>query len=350
MEYKIHRRNFVKSMGVAALAATSFSRAGYGQTTKPELSDVQIIGVRDPQLGMQLAVADYLSLFKQEGLNVSIAWQQSSGDLLNIMGGGSPIGTGNPLTQIILAARGIPARMLCAFADIAGGQGVVLAPGVHLNSPKEMEGKKCAFTEGANNPLILSGLAKRYGFDVSKIHMINMEPSEGVVAASRGDVDMLLSWQPFLYRLQQLKGTLYATGDTLYFTNPPEKLSENEKLLHQHSALVVRDDWVKAHPLTMQALLRALIKAEHVFFSDRAKAMDALQKTLKVPDGPLQVMATTSRYRIAISPELADTYVRTVQWAMDNHRITQRPDTKTAFDVAPLLAVDASRVTWQAGS
>jgi ABC-type nitrate/sulfonate/bicarbonate transport system substrate-binding protein len=345
MMAKLSRRDFLGAMS-ASLLLPSLARAAGA----PESTSFELLGVRDPQLGMQLAVADYLGLFKAEGIDVKIRWQESSGDVLTIMGGGFPIGIGNALTQIVLASRNVPVKIVNAFADISGGHGLVLAPGFKPATPRDLEGKRCAFTQGVNNPLILSGLGTRYGFDPAKIRMINMEPSEGVVAASRGDVDMLLSWQPFLYRLQQLKGELYASGNTLYFTQPPQKLSESDKLLHQHSTLLVNAAWLKTHPNTTQAVLRGLIKAESVYFTDRSTAMAALSAVLKVPSGVLQAMTDSSVYRIEISEALANTYRSTAAWALANNRIPKPADIESGIDVSALKAVDPARVTWGASA
>ena len=57
-----------------------------------------------------------------------------------------------------------------------------------LTSPKELEGKKLAYTNGNPQVLILAKMAKLYGFDFSKVTLVNMQPSEGVVAATKGDV------------------------------------------------------------------------------------------------------------------------------------------------------------------
>lgn len=312
-----------------------------------EMTKFDILGVRDPQLGMQLAIADAYGLFKNEGIDVTVKWQQASGDVLTIMGGGFPIGIGNPLSQIVLSSHNVPVKIVAALADISGGQGVVLAPGFHPASPNDLEGKRCAFTEGTNNPLILAGLARRYGFDASKIKMINMAPSEGVIAASRGDVDMLLSWQPNLYRLVALGGTLYATGASLNFTNPPQMLAEQDKLLYQHSTILARQDWIDANPNTMKALLRGLIKAEEIFISDRPRGMAALETTLKVPPEPLKIMTEVSHYGLSISPALVNTYKFTAAWALAVNRIQALASPDKGISATLLEQVAPQRVTWK---
>lgn len=313
----------------------------------PELREFEVLGVRDPQLGMQIAVAQQYGLFREEGIDITWRWMQSGGEALTVMGGGFPIGIGTPFGQIALAAQNMNVKILTAMADIADTQGLVLAPGVTLSHPRELEGKRCAFTQGNNSPLILERLGRRYGFDHTKIRMINMNPSEGVVAASRRDVDMLLAWQPFLHRLTTMGGTLYVTGGTLHFTNPATILPEEEKLLHVHSTIQVAQDWIATRPNALKAMLRALIKAGEVFKADRTRAMAAMQQVLRIPPEPLEVMAAANKYDIAISQALVNSYTFTSDWAVGIRRIPAPANPDTGISTTLLEQVDPSHVTWR---
>jgi NitT/TauT family transport system substrate-binding protein len=183
------------------------------QTKPVEQATIEIAAVRDPQLGAQVAIADALGYFKDAGLNVTVRWQQSGADIITLMAAGNQhIGTGGTFTQIVLAGQKLPVKTIAELADISGTQGFALSPGVKLGHPRELEGKKLAFTQGNSQVLILAKLAKTYGFDAGKVTLVNMQPSEGVVAASKGDVQGLLGWQPNLYRLVKLGGTMYVTG------------------------------------------------------------------------------------------------------------------------------------------
>jgi ABC-type nitrate/sulfonate/bicarbonate transport system substrate-binding protein len=173
-----------------------------------EQKDVDIAVVRDPQLGAQMAIANYYGYFKDEGLNVTIHWNQSGADIITVMAGGSaPLAAGSMFGQVLFVNQGLPIRTIAALADISEAQGFVLSPGVKLSSPKELEGKKLAFTQGSPSPLLLAKLAKLFGFDMAKVQLVNMNQPEGIIAASKGEVDGLLGWQPNLYRLIKLGGT-----------------------------------------------------------------------------------------------------------------------------------------------
>ncbi|SDD64363.1 ABC transporter substrate-binding protein [Belnapia rosea] len=332
---------------LGALAATLATPA-LVRAAAIEQSTVEVIGVRDPQLGAQLAVADQFGLFKEQGLEVTIRWTQSAADTLTIMGGGSAaIGVGGSFTQVVFGGQKLPIRTITALADIAETQGFVLSPGVKLASPKELEGKRLAFTQGNSQVVLLAKLADMFGFDQSKITLVNMNQSEGVVAASKGDVHGLLGWQPNLFRLVAMGGTMYCTGGTLYTTGAPQVMPEDRKPLYNHSTLMATNEWIEGKPNTLAALLRALLKATSIINDDRARAMTALQRVLRVDAEALTVMVNANKYALGITPSLVASHKFQSEWAMNIKRIPAAPAPEDCFATRILELVDPALVTWK---
>ncbi|WP_149536337.1 ABC transporter substrate-binding protein [Siccirubricoccus phaeus] len=316
----------------------------------PEEKEFEFLGVRDPQLGMQLAVAEHFGLFREEGINLTFRWQPSGGDVLTVMGSGFPIGVGSQLGQIALAGQNMPVKILTGLADISDTQGIVLGPNCRIGNLKELEGKRVAFTQGNNSPLMFVKLAQRFGFDHTKLQMVPMAPSEGVIAASKGDVDILLAWQPFLYRLTTMGGTLFATGGAHYFTGQKVVLPETEKLLYSHSVILANQSWIDGKPNTLQALLRALIKADARFKADRAACMPALQRVLRIDPEPLKVMTEANRYGVLIDRPLVNSYRFTNDWAVGIKRIPVSQTPESGITPVVLEKVAPDNVTWRAGA
>src|SRR6202043_796008 len=46
-----------------------------------EQSSLELAAVRAPQLGAQVAIANYYGYFKEEGLSVTVRWTQSGADI-----------------------------------------------------------------------------------------------------------------------------------------------------------------------------------------------------------------------------------------------------------------------------
>jgi hypothetical protein len=88
----------------------------------------------------------------------------------------------------------MPVHAIAGLADIADTEGFVLAPGVKLSSPKDLKGKKLAYTNGNPQVLILAKLAKIHGFDSAAYRTVSFLNSTGLrcgpnSSKSAGDSD-----------------------------------------------------------------------------------------------------------------------------------------------------------------
>ena len=337
------RRAVLGGIAIGVWGAATRARAAEVETPAFE-----VLVVRDPQLGAQFAVAEQYELFREQGLSVTVRWLQSAADTLTIMGGGAaPVGVGGSFTQVVLGGQGLPVRTISALADITETQGFALAPNVKLSHPRELEGKRLAFTQGNSQVLLLAKLARTYGFDQSKVTLVNMNQSEGIVAASRGDVHGLLGWQPNLYRLVALGGSMYCTGGTLFVNGQPEVQAENDRLLYNHSTLMASQTWIDTKPNTLAALLRAVTKATEMMTADRPRAMAALQRTLRIDNDALDVMTTANKYAVGISPALIASHRFQTEWARSINRIPSAPPPEACFTTRIAEMVDPGLVTWR---
>ncbi len=337
------RRDVLLGAGAAMLAASGARAAG-----APETRAVEIAGVRDPQLGAQLAIAQQFGYFKDAGLDVTIHWNQSAADTLTTMASGINVGVGGIFTQVVFSGQKLPIRTITALADIAETQGFALAPNVKLSSPKELEGKKLAYTQGNSQILLIANLAKMYEIDLAKVTLVNMNQSEGIVAASKGDVAGLLGWQPNLYRLISMGGTMYATGTQLFVTGKEQILPFDDRLQYNHSVLLASQDWIDTKPNTLAALMGAIKRATDLLMTDKPKALAAMQPVLKIDMDALKVMAEANKYTIGISPSLARSLTFQSDWALSVKRIAEPVTPAVSFAPGILNAMDPSLVTWKA--
>jgi NitT/TauT family transport system substrate-binding protein len=343
------RRVVARTAGGLALAGLPrlFACSSASAAEELEEKSIEIAAVRDPQLGAQIAIANEYGYFKDEGLNATVHWNQSGADVITEMAGGSQyIGTHGVFGAVVFGGQDLPIKIITALADIAGTQGFALSPGVKLANPRELEGKKLAFTQGNSQVLILAKMAKMFNIDTTKITMVNMNPAEGVVAASKGDVQGLLGWQPNLYRLTQLGGTLYATGTTLYVSGRPEPLSKSDQLQYNHAVLMAAQSWIDGKPNTLKAVLRAVRTATALLASDRPKALAAMQQQLRIDPDALTVMADANKYAMGITDAVAASLKFQSDWALEIKRIPKPVTPAEVFAPQLLQEMDPQLVTW----
>lgn len=310
---------------------------------KLEQTDVAIVATRDTQVGVQLAIADALGYFKDEGLQVSPKWVQSGDDVVQLLGSGAvPIGCASTFGATLLAAQRIPIHAVQGLADMAGTQGFVLAPNVRLTSPKALEGKKLAYTNGNPQILILAKLAKKYGFDMSKVTMVNMQPSEGLVAANKGEVAGLLSFEPFLHRLAAMGGTKYATGRLSWVTGQ----QQDDRLLYLNAILMVQDSWIKDKPNTVKAVMRAFDRATNFLASDRKKSVEIIGSGIKIDPAAIAAIMNVNSYSSTLSPDVASSISDLSDWALSIKRIPIAVKGSDIIDPRLLTSMNPSLVTW----
>ncbi len=341
------------TLGVASSAARAQEKRAeekLEQATKLEQTTVDVVATRDTQIGAQLAIADALGYFKDEGLRVTPKWVQSGDDVVQLLGSGAvPVGCASTFGATLLAAQKMPIHAIAGLADIGGTQGFVLAPGVKLSSPKELEGKKLAYTNGNPQVLILAKLARLFGFEFAKVTLVNMQPSEGVVAATKGDVVGLLTFQPNLYRLVSLGGTMYATGRDSWVTGTHEALGPENRLLYLNSMVMAQDSWIKDKPNTLKALIRAFNRATQLIATDRAKAMEQVQKQVRIDGDALAAIMNVNEYSSALTVPMGLSISYLSDWALSIKRIPIAVAPEDIIDPRLLASMDPSLVTWKPG-
>jgi ABC-type nitrate/sulfonate/bicarbonate transport system substrate-binding protein len=339
-------RNLLAGSILLGLAALGMSEAN--AQAKLEQTDVGIVATRDTQVGVQLAIADALGYFKDEGLQVAPRWVQSGDDVVQLLGAGAtPMGCASTFGATLLAAQRIPIHAVQGVADMAGTQGFALGPNAKLTNPKELEGKKLAYTNGNPQILILAKLAKRYGFDMSKVSLVNMLPSEGVVATEKGDVTGLLSFQPFLYRLTALGGRMYATGRQSWISGQQEDLGPSDRLLYLNAVLMAQDSWIKDKPNTVKAVMRAFDRATKFLASDRPQAIEIIQRGIKIDPAAISAIMNVNVYNSAITPEIASSVTDLSEWALSIKRIPAAVKPSDIIDPTLLASMNPSLVTWR---
>jgi NitT/TauT family transport system substrate-binding protein len=338
------RRRLMAGLASSVLLGTSFRSSAAASVEQPKF---EAIAIRDPQIGAQVAIADTYGLWREEGLDVSIRWLQTAADTMPLMASNSePLAFTNSFAQVVLGSRHLPVKTISKLADISGTQGFALSPGVRLSHPRELEGKRLAYTQGTPQVLLIGKLAKLYGFDMTKIHLVNMNQSEGVVAASKGDVDGLIGWEPNLYRVVKMGGTLYCTMNTQYVAGKAEPMPAQYPL-SVFSSLVAQQEWIDTKPNTLKALLRVLLKADAMLKDDRPRAFEAVHKVMRIDPDALQVMMKANIYGLGISPDLALGHQTLTEWALSEKKISAPSTPEQVFSTKILTAVDPSLVTWK---
>src|SRR2546426_12273354 len=65
---------------------------------------------------------------------------------------------------------------------------------------------------GAGVLIAIRNMAKELGVDITKIKFINMAPADQVAAISRGEIDAMAAWEPWVTKGIGAGGTFFFNG------------------------------------------------------------------------------------------------------------------------------------------
>jgi ABC-type nitrate/sulfonate/bicarbonate transport system substrate-binding protein len=176
--------------------------------------------------------------------------------------------------------------------------------------------------------------------------LMNMLPSEGVVAAEKGDVAGLLSFEPFLYRLTALGGTKYVTGRQSWITGQQQDLAASDRFLFLNAILMAQDSWIKEKPNTVKAVMRAFDRATKFLATDRQKAVEIVGQGIKIDPAAIAAIMNVNQYNSSITPDIASSITDLSEWALSIKRIPVAVKPTDIIDTTLLDAANPSLVTW----
>lgn len=298
---------------------------------------------KDPNLAAQIVIAREKGFFKDAGLNATISYFPSGGDLMAaIVGGSVSIGASGSTPTTTLRARPYPIRILSQMSDISGAVQIVVKQSV--KSLDDLYGKKIAVMPGTGSEAIFNSFVRDYGFDASKVTLVNMAPAEMLSSFSRGDVEGIALWEPHTTRARKLfSGKLLVSGTK---SEIPGK--EGAKRIYaDHSVLFATETFIREQPATVKAVLTALARADDFIRSNRDEATQILGKEFGFDKPDMTDIMASNRYTLVLDDELVRDLDGLADFLAQRKSIQSRPEAKSWIDPAPLRSVKPEWVKLQ---
>ncbi|MDQ6669881.1 MAG: ABC transporter substrate-binding protein, partial [Chloroflexota bacterium] len=296
----------------------------------PEVKQIEIWAVKDPQEAAQIALADTLGYYKDEGLDVTVKWIVSGTDMPSLAASGQVTfyGEGN-FTAAILRDKDVDMRYVMRTADISGTQSFVLGPNAKVASPKDLEGKKVGMAAGSGVSVAIANMAKQYGVAYDKIQFVNLQPPDQAPALIRGDIDAMAVWEPWSVAGRKLGGKLFFTGNRSFIDGTEKPVS----WLYLDSGINVKGDFMDKNPNTVKAVLRAIIRAtDYINTNPIETSATVLSKSLEVPADDLATIMKENIYSNEWDQRAVDGSNEFIAWGADLKYVSKPADVKEVVD------------------
>ena len=132
-------------------------------------------------------------------------------------------------------------------------------------SPDDISGKKLAVSFGTVSEYFADLFLDKYGIDLSKVKMVNLDAPNMPIALINGDIDAFTIWEPYVYNAKKSLG-----AKAIIF--------EEKGLYTMPWNLVSIDNYAKENPNIVEKMLRVMIKANEFINKNREEAVQITAK------------------------------------------------------------------------
>jgi NitT/TauT family transport system substrate-binding protein len=295
---------------------------------------------KDPNLAAQIAVASAKGFFRDAGVDVDVKYFPSGGDLMTaVVGGSVGLGSSGATPVTTLRSRPYPIKIVAQIADISGAQQIIVKRSV--KSPDELYGKKIAIMRGTGSEALFNSFVKAYGFDASKVELVNMAPAEMLASFARGTVDAISVWEPNTTRARKTSnGKVLVSGTK---SNIPGKEGPR-RIYGDHAVLFATETFLKEQPKVVRAVLNALAKADEFIVRNKQETTAILAKEFGLEPADMADVMDSNRYTLELNDVLVQDLDGVASFLYELKRIQSQPKAREWIDPAPLRDVQAKLV------
>ncbi|MCZ7573285.1 MAG: ABC transporter substrate-binding protein [Ardenticatenaceae bacterium] len=270
----------------AATATTAPAPTEAAAATKPaQMQTVKLVvgdGVGNP-LGHVQAISKAKG-FSEPGLEIE--WKRfpsGAAQVEALASGDLQVGIAGDTPAMALISGGTPAKIVSKQTDPSRGYAVYARQDANVQKPEDLYGKTVGFTFGSQASALWANVLGAYNLDASKMKTIDLSPPDLVASYERGDIEVFAIWQPYGYRLSQIRPTVKLHDPyTSYFPSAPGP----KRLGGYYTVIIARDEVIRNQPEALKAFLRLVDRTNKFITENPAEAVQIISENIKAdPEG-----------------------------------------------------------------
>ena len=251
-----------------------------------------------------LLIAEVNGYFVEEGLEVVIK-PVSHGKigLDMVVQGQADLAGAAEQPFVIEVMNGAQLAMVAKVASVADEIALVARADRGITTVRDLVGKRIGVTLRTSGDYSLWLLMIKNRIAPEGVTLIDLPPAALVPEILRGSIDALSAWEP-------IKSDAFAalSGNAVTFTDP-----DTYTVAH---ILFGRTEFLKAHPVALQKMLRALLKAEDFTRADPRTALAVVAKRLGMEVDRLAPSWTQFLFKIDLTQSMLVTLEEESRWAV----------------------------------
>lgn len=273
--------------------------------------------------------------FTAEGITpVILSRSSGKASLEAVKHGEADIGTVADVPVMLAGLNREPVSVIATFFKGDKDHGIVARRDRGIVSVADLKGKRIGVTLNTSGHFALDALLNRASLAPEEVTMRNYKPEQLADALTRGEVDAIVTWEPFLSAAHQGLGNQAAIfyGQDVYTS------------LYNLAGM---RDYLTRHPQTVERVLRAVDKGARFCTEQPDVARALVARESKGNPAALVAAWPTYRFGVVLDQGLILALEDEAQWAIKNRLTTARevPNYLDHLYLAGLEAVLPSAVT-----
>src|SRR3984885_6934164 len=291
------RFSTVLAAGLVALVTTGTAMADNAALEKKNIA-ISVGGSISQMNKVAYAVALARKYFEQEGLTVdSTAFASGTAGLQSLVAGGADVAEGAYEHTLRMQAKGVNLTCLVAYGRYPGNVLVVrksLAD--KIKTIADLKGKKIGISApGSSTQNFVAGLMERAGVSWKEAGYVSIGTGPSAVAAMKtgGELDALVNLDPAI-------NALVDGGDAVVLSDSRTDEGTKDAFSGDYlsDCLMVKNDFLKANPNTVQAITNAIVHAMQWL---KTASIDDIMKSLP----PAYYKSDERLYRMSLERNLS---------------------------------------------
>jgi sulfonate transport system substrate-binding protein len=198
----------------------------------------------------------------------------------------------------------------------------------------DLEGKKIGITKNTMVEYFLGRFFVLNDLSLRNVTIINLQPAELVDAIVRGDIDAAVSFEPYVYQMQQRMG-----GNAIVW---PANLEQ-----HSFYSITCTETRLQESPAIIEDLLASLLEAETFVNFHNEEAKKIAQKQINYDDQYMNNEWQKHHFSVGLSQALITSMDDETRWKIRNNltAVTDGPDFSKYISSDTLLRLKPSAVS-----
>lgn len=250
---------------VLALAFTSISLANNS------LTPIKVAYHNNIGGASLVSIAQEKGYFKEEGLLPQfVRFSSGPTEITAMLAGDLDVGYIGPGAMFIVMEGRVS---YIAVDSIATGDMIIGYPGRNIKKVKDLVGKKVGIYPGTSQEMLLRVALKLNKIPYNKVQVVPIPPENQVAAFGTGQLDAICTYSPYTGLLQNAlpNADIVLSSKQLY----PEFIFPQGWLANKN--------FVQKNPKTVQAFLRAIMRANNVRIKDSEQWIPMTSKFTEIP-------------------------------------------------------------------